>query len=557
MRDVVDSVVRGSYASLNRLLEPAAPGPVKWRSLAWLYALAGVSAFGTLIAGIDTEVDPGLIAALASVALAAAALMYQLAPRIPGWCLLPALSLGLVLVSAAVIASGEADSPYSLIYIWVGAEAWFFLRARAAVALTLATIALSALVMLRLSPETGDTDAAAWWVMVTGSLVAISSLAAVLHGRAVRLIGRLAEAAVRDPLTGLLNRRGYQERLATELEQARRADAPLSIVLGDLDAFKTLNDRLGHRHGDDALRRFADVCQSHLRGKDFIARVGGEEFAIVLPETSERDAVLIAERLRRAVAGELRAGDGARITASFGVAAFPQHGGNAEMLLDHADQAMYAAKSMGRDRTVAFGPDLTRSLAGPAHQEHLQAVLMLAETLDLRDAATHTHSETVAGLCEQMASGLGLDSGRVERIRLAGLLHDIGKIGVADSILRKPGALDRLEWEEMRQHPELGARIVRGAGLADVADWVLAHHERPDGRGYPYGLEGAQIPVEARILAIADAYEAMTADRPYRDGMSQEEAWAELERCAGTQFDPDLVEIFLAARAQPSTPVSE
>ena len=269
----------------------------------------------------------------------------------------------------------------------------------------------------------------------------------------------------------------------------------------------------------------------------------------MLPATSERDAVMIAERLRRAVAAGLRADEGLPVTASFGVATFPQHGTDGEMLLDHADQAMYAAKSMGRDRTVAFAPDLRVARVGGAHQEHLQAVLVLAETLDLRDPATHAHSQTVAGLAERMALGLGLAPDRVLRIRLAGLLHDIDKIGVADSILRKPAALDPLEWEEMRQHPELGARIVRGAGLEDVAEWVLAHHERPDGRGYPYGLRGDQIPLEARILAIADAFEAMTADRPYRTGMPADQARAELERCAGSQFDPALVATFLAADA--------
>ncbi|HWH14417.1 MAG TPA: diguanylate cyclase, partial [Miltoncostaeaceae bacterium] len=323
-----------------------------------------------------------------------------------------------------------------------------------------------------------------------------------------------------------------------------REGRPVAVVLGDLDAFKALNDRHGHREGDRALQEFARLCRLHLPGDAFVARVGGEEFAIVLPGIGEGAAVLAAERLRRTVADELAGPDGVPLTASFGVAAFPAHGGEPEVLLDHADQAMYAAKLLGRDRTVPFTPQMPVAVEAVAHEEHLEAVLLLAEALDLRDPSTQAHSETVARLAEELAAGVGLAPDRVARVRLAGLLHDVGKIGVPDDVLRKPGPLTDEEWVQMRTHPELGARIVEASGLGDVARWVLAHHERPDGRGYPYGVGGDAIPLEARILAIADAYEAMTADRPYRAGMAPEAALAELERCAGTQFDARLVALF-------------
>ena len=177
-------------------------------------------------------------------------------------------------------------------------------------------------------------------------------------------------------------------------------------------------------------------------------------------------------------------------------------------------------------------------------------MLVLAETLDLRDSGTALHSQTVGRLCEQIAVALGLAPEQVERVRLAGLLHDIGKIGVADTILQKPAALTEDEWAEMRKHPELGARILTGANLDDISSWVLAHHERPDGRGYPHGLVGDAIPLEARILAVADSFEAMTSDRVYRAGMPIEEAAAELRRCAGAQFDARVVEVFLATLAR-------
>jgi putative nucleotidyltransferase with HDIG domain len=179
---------------------------------------------------------------------------------------------------------------------------------------------------------------------------------------------------------------------------------------------------------------------------------------------------------------------------------------------------------------------------------------VLAETLDLRDTGTALHSLTVGRYAEMTATELGLPAERVDRIRLAGLLHDIGKLGVPDHVLRKPGKLDDAEWAEIRKHPELGARILAGANLDDIAGWVIAHHERPDGRGYPFGLPAEQIPFEARILAVADAYEAMTADRVYRAGLGHETAMGELRSCAGAQFDAEVVEAFLAALRQPSVP---
>jgi HD-GYP domain-containing protein (c-di-GMP phosphodiesterase class II) len=177
----------------------------------------------------------------------------------------------------------------------------------------------------------------------------------------------------------------------------------------------------------------------------------------------------------------------------------------------------------------------------------LAAVMLLAETLDLRDAGTARHSRTVGAYARHTAAALGLSEERVVRIHAAGVLHDLGKLGIADAILHKPGKLEPAEWKEIQRHPEIGARILEHAGLEDIAAWVRAHHERVDGGGYPKGIAGKEIPVEARILAVADAYEAMIADRPYRAGIPPVQAREELVRCAGTQFDPAVVEAFLDA----------
>ena len=185
----------------------------------------------------------------------------------------------------------------------------------------------------------------------------------------------------------------------------------------------------------------------------------------------------------------------------------------------------------------------------------LAAVMLLAETLDLRDPSTALHSRTVGQLARASAIEMGLPAARIDRIQAAGVLHDLGKLGVADAILFKPGPLDDSEWREMRRHPEVGARILEHAGMHDIADWVRAHHERIDGRGYPAGLTGQEISLEARILAVADAYEAMTADRPYRPGMSSESACTELRACAGSQFNPDVVDAFIRVLAGASDTV--
>jgi diguanylate cyclase (GGDEF)-like protein/putative nucleotidyltransferase with HDIG domain len=543
---IYDALKKPPYPArlAERILDPRPETGLMWRLMAVLYLLGGGLVVAALAVGVDGEAHSGALLALGLTALAVGVAVLGLAPRIPPGLVMPAMVLGLVMISLAILASREADTPFVLIYLWVGVEAWFFLTSRAALGITLFSVALSALVMLGVGRYDGDGDALAWWLALTVSLAAVTMLSAVMHGRALRLIDLLGDAAVRDPLTGLLNRRGFQNRLTEEMERAGRAGSPLSVILGDLDAFKSLNDRHGHREGDRALRAFADLCSRHVHGAAFLARVGGEEFAIVLPGVPESEAVLVAERLRRAVADGITSPDGTPVTASFGVAAFPHHGRDPEVLLDHADQAMYAAKAMGRDRTVPFTGQIPVGPGAVAHEENLEAVLLLAEALDLRDPSTHLHSQTVARLAEDLAREVGLDRERVSRVRLAGLLHDIGKIGVADDVLRKPGRLTPGEWAEMRKHPELGARVVEASGLPDIARWVLAHHERPDGTGYPYGLAGDDIPLEARILAIADAFEAMVADRPYRRGMPPEAAGGELVRGAGTQFDARLVELF-------------
>ena len=380
--------------------------------------------------------------------------------------------------------------------------------------------------------------------------VALVLLAVILHQRRqlARLAVQLSEAARSDPLTGLMSRRAFEELLDQELGRARATGHPLSVIVGDIDWLGLVNARHGHSTGDAVLQMVARDLQKWKRRIDAAARIGGEEFALLLPETEEGGAFLVAERLRRA-AHRTFAEEPLPVTISFGVASYPDHGREPGAILTAASSAMAAAKDMGKDRSVIFSPEIARVLAarpGPDRAGlQLATVIGLAEALDIRDAGTTGHSHTVGRLCELTARRLGLPPERVERVCIAGVLHDVGKIGVSDRLITKPGPLDSDEWQQIRTHPEIASRLLANPEFDDLRSWILAHHERPDGKGYPAGLSGEDIPLEARILAVADAYEAMTADRPYRTALGREAARAELEAGAGSQFDADVVRALL------------
>jgi diguanylate cyclase (GGDEF)-like protein/putative nucleotidyltransferase with HDIG domain len=377
------------------------------------------------------------------------------------------------------------------------------------------------------------------------------AIGAIESLRALETMRQLAE---HDPLTGLRNRRNFE--LGIEQRIARGAGRPQSLLVCDLDHFKRVNDSLGHEAGDEVLRRFARVLETYRRSSDMPTRLGGEEFALVLADCDPEDALSVAERLRHACAAEFERFP-ARVSVSVGVATTGAELHTAADLTRAAYRALWAAKRLGRDRSVVYHEQTLEMLDAlrdeeAAAGEQLAAAVLLAETLDMRDVGTARHCETVGHYAEQIALKLGFPAARVARVRAAGVLHDIGKLGISDGILHKPGKLDAAEWAEMRRHPEIGARILEHANLRDIADWVRSHHERVDGRGYPAGLSGEQIPVEAKILAVADSYEAMTADRPYRRALAAEVAHEELRQNAGGQFDPDVVDAFVAVLAEGS-----
>ena len=546
------------------LAGPAAARPI---ALAQAYLGVGAAVIGALGALLPHPAyfNVAGILAVDGTAFLWGLWMFRTAGRIPFWLLRLGPALATVMTSLAVYFSGDATSGYALFYVWVGLYVFYFPISNRDAALNVVWALANYGVIIAITPidpAGGSNVVVHHFVITLGTLVTAATLLTYLRGRVEKLLSRLTDAARTDPLTGLPNRVAFHEILESELERAQPDGRPVSVVVLDLDRFKRVNERLGLAAGDRALRAVSSLLDESARRIDFVARSGGEEFAIVLPETTQHQAFLFAEEMLDKLR-ETSAAPGMKLRASAGVAVFPDHGSELATLTAAADRALHAAKALGRDRAVIYSPEVTNVLGAVSGrrnvetQAHLATVLSLAEALDQRDSGTAKHSQTVGHLCELMARELGFDDDRVERLRLAGILHDIGKIGVPDSILCKPGPLTSEEMDQMRRHPELGARMLSSSELDDVRGWILAHHERPDGTGYPKGLTADEISIEASILAVGDAYEAMTSDRVYRPALGAELAEQELLQNSGLQFSPKVVEAFLRAIARESISVSQ
>ncbi|HTI33562.1 MAG TPA: diguanylate cyclase [Miltoncostaea sp.] len=393
------------------------------------------------------------------------------------------------------------------------------------------------------------------------SLMSISDLAlanARLHARTLVTLADAEQRAASDPLTGLANHRAFHERLRDEVERARRHRRPLALALIDLDHFKDVNDRHGHQVGDEVLRETAARLLRRSRPEDLVARIGGEEFAWLLPESDALDAWKAAERAREAVAGEPFA-DGIPCTVSIGIAELSQ-ATDAGDLVRLADGALYWAKGNGRNVSFCYSPEVVEVLSAEERAQSLErsqalnAIRALARAVDARDPSTRRHSERVAELSVRIAAELGWSPERQSMLREAALVHDVGKIGVADAVLFKASRLTDAEIAHIQEHSTLGAQIVADVLGAEQVTWVRSLHERFDGRGYPEGIRGERIPDGARVLAVADAWDAMTSARPYTAPLSAEKAAEECRREAGRQFDADVVAALDRVRASGRLP---
>ncbi|HET9994132.1 MAG TPA: diguanylate cyclase, partial [Candidatus Acidoferrum sp.] len=424
------------------------------------------------------------------------------------------------------------------------------------------------------------------------------------------------EQAITDGLTGVKTHRFFMEALSAEWKRSTRAGRAFALVLMDLDRFKFVNDFYGHLEGDLVLKRVGHILETNCRRSDVVARYGGDEFVILMPETNMEHARQLASKLRGWVSADplLREKN---ISASFGIACYPLHGSSPQELIQVADASMYLSKHQGgnavstadhfdpneakkwkRDvleaylgvtlkRLFSTGPEafeeiyqrltqFTESLAAteptasgkmaavPAQgpqalpQAVLDTVTSLAFAIDAKDHYTQGHSQKVSAYAAVIAEAMGMADVEVEEIRLGAVLHDIGKVGIPEIILNKNGPLNPDEWETMKSHVKFGAKILDPlTPLARIREMVLHHHEFFDGSGYPQALSGEQIPLGARIIAIADAYDTITSDRTYKKARNATDALAELERCANAQFDGAIVEVFVRTMRSLPNPIIE
>lgn len=352
--------------------------------------------------------------------------------------------------------------------------------------------------------------------------------------------------AERDPVTTLLNQRGMFSRLEQELTRCIRTGGCFSVAMMDVDNFKQINDTYGHGMGDAVLVGISRLIATSLRGCDVVGRQGGDEFLALLVNADQTAALHLLERIRRAVKDfKITAPDGTEVTTrmSFGVATYPHEGRHLTELLALADENLYRSKQRGGDCVMSSQTDRDEA-DGPTTVFLKLDDLLTA--LDAKDHYTCTHSERVSELSVEMARMLGLPHDLQRHVRIAGLLHDVGKLEIPDGILQRPGRLTVGEFEVLKQHVVRAEHFVASiSDMPDVLEAILAHHERWDGGGYPRGTRGEDTPLLGRVLAVADAYSAMTTARPYRAALTELEARRELYRVAGSQLDPYLVDVFL------------
>jgi diguanylate cyclase (GGDEF)-like protein len=360
----------------------------------------------------------------------------------------------------------------------------------------------------------------------------------------------LLSHTITDPVSGAYNFRFFQDCIETALKHALKHDEQLSLAVIDIDDFANINTLYGHVRGDEVLKAIVESFRPNIRSADILCRIGGDEFIIIMPNTNLHETKSLISRLQEVLRDIEGAGVGG-IKFTAGIAGYPLHGADKDELERMADAALYWGKFNGKNQVVVFDSSIVDVLSPQERVKkaeelaYMSTIRALAAAIDARDPYTQHHSENVAALAVVLADELGLEKERIKLIETAAMLHDVGKIGIQDSVLKKPGSLTPKELAQIWEHPKLGQKILAGTAFSEILPWIGAHHEHWDGSGYPDGITGKAIPYESRILAICDAYDAMTSKRLYRDALSYSDALKELRKWRGKQFDPDVTDVFI------------
>lgn len=363
---------------------------------------------------------------------------------------------------------------------------------------------------------------------------------------------QLIDLANKDELTGLYNHRYFQGVIENEITNAKKTNKLVSLLFMDIDYFKRYNDLYGHVAGDRVIEKIGYIIESKLSSEGIAARYGGEEFAIIILGLNEDDAIVFGEEIRDAVENAYFEGQenlpNGNLTISVGVSCYPNKAKNKEELINRADDALYRAKFFNKNRVEAYH-SILEELKEDIQEEHIDlisSIKTLISVINAKDKYTSAHTERVVIYTQLTAEKLNLSEEDKKILKYGAYLHDIGKIQIPMEVLNKRMKLTLREWNLIKNHPQNGIEIIEPVpSLKKVIPLILHHHERYDGTGYPQNLKGKDIPYLTRILSIADSFDAMTSNRPYKESMSFNEALGELKRCSGTQFDPEIAEAFI------------
>jgi diguanylate cyclase (GGDEF)-like protein len=418
-----------------------------------------------------------------------------------------------------------------------------------------------------LDQETGELKGAIEYVRDISDRMRVEEERERLTRELAKSNRRLKQIALMDPLTGVYNRRYLDKVIEAEFHRAKRYVHPLAVIMIDLDYFKSVNEVYGFKFGDAVLKQFARQLRHDIRKYDILIRFGGEEFIILSPGIARPEALALAQRLLETLSiynfGDKR--QKVKLKMSLSVTSFPEDRIAKGMdLINLADKLISKAKESGGSKVYSSlevkrekPQDMKKvdikmlkgrlvRLTKKANQNLVEAIFAFAKTIELKDHYTGEHVENTVRYATEIAKALSLPAEEIELVKQASMLHDLGKVGVSENILLKKSKLNKKEFDEIKRHPQIGADIIRPIQyLRDIIPFIFYHHERWDGHGYPSGIKGEEIPMGARIIALADVYQALTSDRPYRKAYSKKKAIQIIKEGSGTQFDPKIVDIFL------------